>query len=416
MKVMSIRLDWRDRMTTGSRKPTPNQQLSPEMQQRLQQRRAELAAAQNPPPPPDKLPEASAEKTNEKTSTRGLRIGTALLIFIASLMGTLIGAAADLTGALDTFNTVQRAFAPQLCLVGSNTILGDGIPMAAEWEAEFEGQKLVNVSINGIGSVRGVEEAIAGGCVHILAMSEPMTDTQYIALTNAGVQIDCAAPIGYDVIAFISDISNDIPAIIDSDLSRILNGRIRYWLEIGGENMPITILARPGSGTTELILSSVGRYVDPIIGDNDYFPPGANYIACDSNGNCLDQTLATPGSLYWVSAAWMRTQPPQYLRVIPIVRRDEYAINPLEDEVNLNNYPPKLIRPLYFYVLGGERINPEQNKLAREFLTYVRGVNGQQILEGHHFYTYFDRLSEVETILPPGFDPLPNGSYPVCIR
>lgn len=395
--------------------PAAKPALTPEQQEVLRQRRAAQA---QPIKTPDKVspPIIAAAPTEPPPPSRGMRIGTAFLIFVASLMGTLIGAAADLTGALDTFNTIQRAFAPQLCLVGSNTILGDGIPMATEWEAAFEAQTNTNVMIRGIGSVRGVEEAIAGGCVHLLAMSEPMTDTQYAALSGAGVRVDCAAPVGYDVVAFISDINNNVPAILDNDLARILRGRVRDWSEIGGANLPITILARPGSGTTELILAKVGRYIDPIIGDNDYFPPGANYLPCESNNNCLDQTLATPGSLYWVSSAWMRTQPPQYLRVIPIVRRDEYAINPLEDEVDLQNYPPQLIRPLYLYVLGGDRINAEQNKLAREFLSYVRGVGGQQILESHHFYTYFARLSEVETVLPPGFATLPNGSSPVCIN
>jgi ABC-type phosphate transport system substrate-binding protein len=345
----------------------------------------------------------------EKQSRSAFKFSTAFLIFLGSLLGSLIGAAADFGGALDTFERFQSRFYPELCIVGSNTVLGDGINMASDWAAAFEETHEVNVSIDGIGSVNGVNRAVEGGCVHILTMSEPMLQTQFDALTNAGIEIDCAAEIGYDVIAFVTDVNNRIPALLERNLSTILKGGIRNWDDVGGGNQNIYILARPGSGTTEYVLINIADYTQ-----TGSFPPDAYYIPCNSNNECLDMTLSTPGSLYWVSTAWMRTQPPEYLRVLPVLRGDEAPTNPLLEDVDLNEYPSGLIRPLYFYVLGGSNVSPETSQLAREFLNYTRSVAGQQILEQYHFYNHFSRPARVQVTLPPGFETTGSGPRAVC--
>ncbi len=314
----------------------------------------------------------------------------------------------------NTVELVQSYFLPTLCVAGSNTILGDGIAMAQDWERAFEASSSYNVHIDGMGSVRGVERAASGGCVHVLAMSEPMTAAQFALLSNAGVEVACAAEIGYDVIAFVTDINNRVSTIQNRVLSSILLGTVDRWSDLGGDDRPITILARPGSGTTEYVLIKAAGFVDPNPADDQYFPPDTNYIPCSSNGDCLDQVLATPGSLYWVSTAWMRTQPERYLRVIPILRGDERPTNPLESQVNLDEYPSSLIRPLYMYVLKNPTSSDDHVAAAREFLRFVRSVRGQEILEQYHFYTFFNRPTNVAVTLPPGFEPTSDGRVPVC--
>lgn len=341
----------------------------------------------------------------------------AILVFVGTLMGSLIGAAADLGGAADTVARLRRLGYPELCIAGSNTVLGEGIAMAAEWGAEFERTTETRVSIDGIGSVRGVQKAIEGGCVHILAMSEPIPAPQYNALLEAGIEIDCAAEIGFDVIAFVTDIGNPVKNININDLDNVLTGQVTTWGELDrlrGGSRPIYILARPGSGTTEFVLTNIARYTDPDITDDQYFPPNSNYLICKSNDECLDFTLSTPGSLYWVSSAWMRTQPPEYLRIIPILEGDELPINPLTQDVDLEQYPARLIRPLYFYVLGGPKISADINALARQFLAYVRSVRGQQVLEKYAFYTHFAKPADIRIPLPVGFEIPTNGPRTVC--
>ncbi|MDX1991021.1 MAG: substrate-binding domain-containing protein [bacterium] len=342
----------------------------------------------------------------------------AVMIFLATLLGTLIGLGADFGELLGSVEAINRLVnpPPRLCLVGSNTILGDGIPMSENWKTQFEQTNRVRLAVDGIGSVNGVQRAVEGGCVHVLAMSEPMLDEQYQSLVNAGYSLECAAEIGYDVVAFVTDINNESLLTIElGQLDDVLNGQIRTWGEItrntGDAGRPIHLLARPGSGTTEWVLINIARHRPT---PETPFPPDASYIQCDSNEECLDNVLSTPGSLYWVSTAWMRTQPPQYLKIVPILQADEAPINPLADDVDLDNYPSRLVRPMYMYVLSGQNIQPETVQLGREFLTYVRSVRGQQILEADHYYNHFDPPTEIDVPMPPGFERSPNTAPIIC--
>lgn len=341
----------------------------------------------------------------------------ALLIFFGTLLGTLLGAVADLGEAAQTIERFQEIFnpPPTLCVVGSDTILGLDLQLSADWKREFEARHRVNVDIQPIGSGNGVRRAAEGGCAHVLAMSEPMSRSQYQTLQAAGVQVQCAAPVGYDVIAFVTDINNRLPTLQYRDLSRVLDGRVSNWSILDrSQNVPVTVWARPGSGTTAHILT---RFVPPYTGDTQAdFPPTANYAMCSSNEACLNETLATRGSLYWVSVAWMRTKPPRYLRVLPILVNDERPINPLQDNFSLEEYPSRLVRPLYLYVVIGPNMSIEQAQLARDFLAYARSLNGQTLLEQRGYITYFDSVTDIPIELPSPFLPDPStGRTPVCL-
>jgi ABC-type phosphate transport system substrate-binding protein len=360
-----------------------------------------------PPPVPAPPPEAPAEKSNEGRS----RLGIAVFVFVGTFLGSLLGVFADFNEALGTFELVQNAFSPKLCIVGSNTILGDGIGMAADWTEAFEAEHDASLDVRGIGSVSGIQEAIDGGCVNVLAMSEPMTDDQYTRLTGSGVTIDCATEIGYDVIAFVTDINNTTASLRTGQIISILRGGIDNWRSVGQYVRPIYILARSGSGTTEYVLMNLAYYTPT---EEDPFPPDAPYYECDSNSDCLDMTLATRGSIYWVSTAWMRTQPTEYLRVIPILQGDERPLNPLHDDVNLEDYHSALVRPLYMYVLSGPDTDPAMTELAREYLRYVRSVDGQQVLEDHYFYNHFSKPATIPVDLPDGFFTENDGPRQIC--
>ncbi len=325
----------------------------------------------------------------------------ALLVFLGTLIGSLIGAIADFGGAVETFERIRSSGFPELCIAGSDTILGEDLGLAQAWAEDFSSTRDVRVSIAATGSGAGVRRAAEGGCAHVLAMSEAMSSQQQLDLANAGISVQCAAEIGYDVIAFVTDIDNRVPTLQQQDLSNILNGRVRNWSEITrspGDDRSIYIYARPidASGTTKHVMTTVARY------DSDVFP-SPNYLACESNSACLNRTLGTPGSMYWVSTAWMRTQPDAYLRVLPILRGDERPIDPLREDFTLEEYPSALARPLYMYVLSGASIPEANGQLATDFLDYVRSVQGQQILEERAFITYFDRNTEIPIALPEGF-------------
>lgn len=373
----------------------------------------------------ERAPRRSRNAESNPSSNQGgarLRSG-ALLIFFGSLLGSLIGTFASVNDILDSIQRVGELINPPeppitLCVAGSGTILGDGLGMAAQLGEDFEAfinndsdpdTPEVDVQINPTGSLDGVQLAADGGCVHVLAMSEAMPrDQERLLIDNvppndgatSPYHIQCAAEIGYDVIAFVTDTNNDLPALIDFLMGRVLRGVTNDWGDVGArESQTIYIYAREGSGTTDLVLKN---FQWPL--GAQQFPPDANYIACDSNTDCLNRTLATPGSLYWVGTAWMRTQPTDFLRVLPILSDDDSRpIDPLRDEFDLREYPRELIRPLYMYVLGGGGIDAETQAMSRQFLEYVRGVAGQKVVQEFAFYTHFNRPDRVRLEFPQSF-------------
>lgn len=336
-----------------------------------------------------------------------------IVLFLGTLLGSLLGATADLSETINSIEQFRAVTHPKLCIVGSNTILGEGLGMAADWATEFEEDNNVRIDIQGIGSTAGVRAAADGDCAHILAMSEPMTQPQQNTLAGANIEITCAAEIGYDVVAFVTDNNNSTEILLDRQLRSILRGEVNNWSEVFGDDQPIFVLAREGSGTTEFVLMNVANYRPTT---QQPFPPGAlNYNTCASNDDCLDRTLSTPGSLYWVSVGWLRTQPEEYLSILPILRRDDDApINPLVDDIDLTTYPSDLIRPLYLYVLDTGGTSDRQQELAIDFLRYVRGVSGQQIVEQYGFFNHFINPPDVPVPLPEGFDVIPGQTRRIC--
>jgi ABC-type phosphate transport system substrate-binding protein len=362
--------------------------------------------------------QAQEHKAEESPDSSERRLS--VFIFIATLIGSLLGAAADLSDATGLVVPILQAVkpAPRLRMVGSNTVLGEEIGLAAEWREAFEAQeawqvripligaveRTVEVSIEGIGSVSGFEQALQGE-VDLLVMSEPMPAERYRELTGAGVEVTCAAEIGYDVIAFVTDVNNPVPDVSKRRMASMLEGHTTNWSEVGGPDTPIEILARRGSGTTELVLQRFTGSTD--------FP--AHVTECENNTACLNAVLNKPGSLYWVSTSWLHTQPPRYLRLI-LIPYDQWLENPLllqcahaeegDPCFEPDHYPPALVRSLYMYVLGGDQIDEKSTALALDFLRFVLGTQGQAILENRHLYAHFDPPAGVEASFEglPGFD------------
>lgn len=365
---------------------------------------------------------AEAEKKQAAVSGHGL----AFVLFLATLFGSLIGVAADLSDAKELLYEVITHFDPDPTLVvaGSDTILGEKLGLAESWSESFRErssseqllpvvgaiERRPNLEILPVGSHRGLELALEGR-VHLLAMSDPMSRSEQDRLSQAGITIRCAGQVGYDIIVFVSDLNNYVPVFSKFAVGAIFQGFIQDWSQVSddwsGLEEQIRVLARYGSGTTALLLR---RFIN-----DDDFPE--HFIECASNEDCLNRALTTPGSIYWVSAAWLRTQPKRYVRTLLIRREGGLPpSDPFNPEFNPNNYPEELIRALYFYVLEGAQIEARSSELAKELFLYARSLQGQEQLEEHNFSTLFKAPAEVEIDLPEGFGLQESGQNVICKR
>ncbi len=223
-----------------------------------------------PPPTPGPPGPSGGPSPSSSGGSRNL----AILIFVGTLLGSLIGAVADLGEALEPFRAFYRwtTPAPHVRVVGSSTILGDGVPVASEWEEAFLQmsawedsvpvlgtiERNINLEIEPVGSLEGFKEAEQGS-VHLLAASEPVPPEVVQSLTASGIGFTCAGEIGYDIITLVTDVNNELQRAIQvRELSSILTGNITDWSQVGGvESRPIRVLARAGSGTTDIVLKTL---------------------------------------------------------------------------------------------------------------------------------------------------------------
>jgi hypothetical protein len=110
----------------------------------------------------------------------------------------------------------------------------------------------------------------------------------------------------------------------------------------------------------------------------------------------------------------------EYITLLPILDLSDdevsVAINPLDEDFNAREYPAQLFRPLYLYVVDNGTGSDQSHAYARDFLRFVRGLRGQQILEERGFYTHFDRPINLTVPLPTGFDPPTAGARNICME
>jgi ABC-type phosphate transport system substrate-binding protein len=357
-------------------------------------------------PPSTTTPPAITIIHEQHSAQRSWRMG--ILVFIGTLLGSLLGVAADFGSIMETLENFEKSLYPKIHLAGSDTILGRDLGMAQAWQESFEKQEAVKMFISDVGSTNGVRLAtnkileggmlIAPGApadVHLLAMSAPLSNKHLTMLAESKVNIHCATVVGFDVIVFVTGLDAPTRRLSTADITKILDQRVLNWAELGGKNQQINVMRRQGSGTTTSILQK-------FTGDPERRT--SNQIPCDSNSDCLNKTLETPGAILWESASWLKTQP-DYFSVLPIAITDDAAgVSPLAEREKILDYPSVLLRPLYIYVLKKDDTSEEVLDLSEKFLRYVRSVQGQSILEEHGFFTFFRSPEGIEVELPPGFD------------
>ena len=365
----------------------------------------------------DEMCAQEIEKIEQQEKQQGRHL--AILLFLATLLGSLLGAVADLSEAEVLVYPVLKRICPSpvLTILGSYALLDDDTGIPEEWIREFrnKGSKEIEIPLLGtyelspdittkaMDEVEGKKFALSGQA-SVFVSSEPFSESDLALLVENSVDIQCAADFGYDVIAFVGHLSDINPPLSTQDLKAILTGQVTDWESLGRDKHPINVIADPDSGATELVMTKF----------TDGSGPASNFIECQSDEQCLDLALSTPGSLTWVSASWLKAQPDRYVNTFRIKSEGYPPQDPMQETFDPDNYPPELIRPLYIYALTSASTPPETSEVAARFVSFVRGVRGQQILEKHSFYTYFDPPIEIKPDLPNGFGIRTNDVPLVC--
>lgn len=162
------------------------------------------------------------------------------------------------------------------------------------------------------------------------------------------------APIGQDGIAIVTHPDNPVTNLTTEQLRRIYQGRIVNWQDVGGLDIPITVVSREeGSGTRaefERLVMGERRTVQSA----EIAPSSAAVII--SAGR-------EPGSIGYVSMSYLDAS----VRAVKINN-----IDPTLENVYMNTYPLRAT----LFIAG---LNEPQNEY-RAFIAWVQSLEGQAVV------------------------------------
>lgn len=245
-----------------------------------------------------------------------------------------------------------RAAAEKLVITGSSTVAPLIAEMGRRYEKEHPG---VRIDVQTGGSSRGVRDAARGlADIGMVSRALKAEDGALMPFT-----------IGHDGIGLIVHRSNQVPALSREQVIAIYKGEITHWGEVGGPDLPITVVSKAdGRSTLELFLAHYGLKnsdirAQIIIGDNEQ---GVKTVA----GN--------PGALGYVSIGTAEYDIEQGvpLRLLPV-----NGVAATRANVANGTFP--LSRPLNLVT------NKAPEGLVKSFIEFAQSKDVFDIIEDLYF-------------------------------
>jgi phosphate transport system substrate-binding protein len=252
-----------------------------------------------------------------------------------------------------------------LTMTGSTTVLPIA-QMTAEVFMELHPK--VNVSVRGGGSGVGIA-ALIDQTADIANASRPIKTKEIVTCRSKGID-----PVGNvvakDGIAIIVHPSNPVKELSIEQVRAIYTGEISKWSEVGGETKPIVAISRDvASGTfevfKELVLEGGKTREDALM--------------LASNKAVATTVKDTPQGIGYVGLGYLSAD----VKALAIE-----GTSPTNETVVSGEY--KIARPLFMYTNG------EAKGLAKTFLDFVMGKEGQKIVEEIGFVPVMPAKQEVK--------------------
>lgn len=211
----------------------------------------------------------------------------------------------------------------------------------------------VEINVQGGGSSAGIRAVQSHICD--IGMSSRHLNGPETTLT--------AITIAFDAIVLIVNSRNPVSAVSREQAQRVFTGGIRNWRELGGPDMPITVVTREeGSGTRvsfeEKMMTEKRPGAEPVV---RHFAPDA--LVQDSNGAVREIVATDPAAIGYISFGLVdeRVRALKLDGVLPTpqtVRSGRYAVG----------------RRFLFLTAG------EVDSIARHFIDFTLSEQGQHAL------------------------------------
>jgi phosphate binding protein len=201
------------------------------------------------------------------------------------------------------------------------------------------------------------------GTATLGASSRPIQETESLEAKRRGLQLR-EWVFAYDGIAILVHPSNSLPALTIDEASKIFQGRIRNFDEVGGPDRPIRILARPSySGTHAFFREKVlrkGNSRGP-----EEFAPTTEFV--EHSAEIVQRVADDPNAISFLGLGWAKPS----VRAVPVAAsRSSAPVAASIATVRDGSYP--IFRALYLYTVG------EPAGETRNLLAYILSEAGQK--------------------------------------
>jgi phosphate transport system substrate-binding protein len=248
-----------------------------------------------------------------------------------------------------------------LTLKGSDTM----VILGQRWaEAYMKANAGVSIQVTGGGSGTGIA-ALINGTTDICEASRPMKDAE-----KADTQAKRGAPavetkVALDALAVYVNEKNPIQEISIPSLRKIYMGDSKSWKDIGGKDKAIVLYGRENNSGT------YGYFKEHLLENKDFASAvqtlaGTSAVASAVKG---DVNGIGYGGIAYLEG----------IRALKVKKDDtSEAVTPSLETAQSGKYP--IARFLYFYTAG------ESTGLAKRFIDWVKGPDGQKVIEQVGYY------------------------------
>jgi phosphate transport system substrate-binding protein len=238
----------------------------------------------------------------------------------------------------------------------------------------YEAKTGVKISLQGGGATRGIRDAaknkidIGGSC----RMNLPEEDRSELYAEMH--------PVAWDALAIIAHKSNPVANLTTAQIKAMYMGTITNWKQVGGPDAPIHMYVRRGT------LSGVGYAVRQYIFKDSAVEFKSKYMV-NSSGPLEHAVENDPIA---VGVTGISSARKRNVKILSIDGK-----TPTYENIRDGKYG--LYRPLYI-VTG-----PSPNPRVKEFIRFIRSVEGRKILRANQTVPYQDAPRLMSKMLIYGF-------------
>lgn len=230
--------------------------------------------------------------------------------------------------------------------------------------------KNVIIRAVGGGSGTGIESLLESN-VDLAISSRPINEDELEDAQTRGL-VPVPVIVGLDAVAIITNHKVGVDSLSLDKLTRIFNGSIRNWKEVGGEDTPIKVYRRGDKSGTYF-------YISDRLGIKEY---ALGTIVKGGNNEIIEAVKKDKGAISYVGLGSLTDangRPNPNVWAIRTFYDGGKAHSPYEIEaVKSGEYP--LVRPLYQYVIGFPK------GYILEFLKFELKEAQQMKIEAHGYF------------------------------